>query len=419
MPPSPPVGLPPPERSVVQLRRTPLYLTMGVAVVLTGVVFYAVTHMGREQKKDGNASAEQPAGSAVDLAELFKNAPDSAEIAARRRAKPIIPASTGSPATVTTQPPPPASAPPPPLPDDMTEAAIAMRRAAWAAYSQQLLDHQQKRVERARTSMQADLGSGPDQNTSTPTGASQGGGGPLANGGGNQGHQGQDFFAANASRPETDYLPYTITGPISPYEVKATDIVTAKLESQLSSDRPGILRARVTKNVYDHSTGNHILIPQGSILKGVYDTNVAYGQTSVTTAWQRIIYPPPCDQSLDLGAMPGADQSGQAGFEDITEEHLGKIFTSALLVSIFGAAAQLSQPAGNSFQSYSPTQTAAGAVGQQMAQLGAQFAQKGLSIPPTQKVRQGYSFTIMLTQDIAFERPWHEGVCEEMDLVRQ
>jgi type IV secretion system protein TrbI len=174
------------------------------------------------------------------------------------------------------------------------------------------------------------------------------------------------------------------------------------------------MKAVVTNNVLDHATGMHILIPAGSTLVGTYDTNVSYGQTRVTTAWTRIIYPPPCDQSLDLGAMPGADQTGQAGFEDITNNHLGKIFTSAILVSVFGAAAQLSQPQGNAFQSYSPVQSAAGAIGQQTSQIGAQFMQKGLNIPPTQKIRQGYNFDVFLTKDVAFLQPWVAGVCKGM-----
>jgi type IV secretion system protein VirB10 len=168
----------------------------------------------------------------------------------------------------------------------------------------------------------------------------------------------------------------------------------------------------VTNNVLFHATGNHILIPQGSVLAGIYDTNVAYGQHRVVVAWQRIIFPPPCDQSLDLGSMPGADQIGEAGFKDLTDNHLSQIFGNALLVAVFGAGIQLSQPPQSSFSTYSPMQTAAGGIGQQLGQLGEQFASKGLSIPPTEEIRQGFPFSIMITKDLAFDHPWHPGVCE-------
>jgi type IV secretion system protein VirB10 len=109
--------------------------------------------------------------------------------------------------------------------------------------------------------------------------------------------------------------------------------------------------------------------------------------------------------------MAGADLTGQAGFEDITNDHLGKIFTSAILVSVFSASAQLSQPSGNSFQQYSPVQTAAGSVGQQTSQLGTEFARKGLSIAPTEQVRAGYNFGVFLMKDIPFAKPWVAGQC--------
>jgi type IV secretory pathway VirB10-like protein len=115
--------------------------------------------------------------------------------------------------------------------------------------------------------------------------------------------------------------------------------------------------------------------------------------------------------------MPGADQTGQAAFSDITENHYGKIFFNALLVSLFAAGVQLSQPPSSSFQQYNPVQTAGGAIGTQMATLGQEFARKGLDIPPTQRIRQGYQFTILTTKDIAFSKPWQEGVCGDMDVT--
>jgi len=68
-------------------------------------------------------------------------------------------------------------------------------------------------------------------------------------------------------------------------------------------------------------------------------------------------------------------------------------------------------------QTYSPVSNAGGAVGQQMAQLGQEFARKGLSIPPTEQIRNGYPFTVMLTKDIAFDHPWIDGVCEDNEVT--
>ncbi|MGD0106972.1 MAG: TrbI/VirB10 family protein [Rhodopila sp.] len=422
MPPvPPPLGLPPPQRKIRALRRTAQWIAISVAIVIVVIVFYGITHMGghgggssEEAKADANKTA--PA-----TPEVLLNAPQGSEIRARRKPA-LIPAkvtATSAPVVVPTTPaaaatPDPTPPPPPPVDDDMTEAAIAGRKAAWQAYYQQLADTQAHRLEARRVSMSADT-------EPTPVAVATGGGGPTAGGslpGAPQDKAPTNFFTANASNPATDYSPFTLTNPISPYELKATDVITAKLVSSVNSDSPGIIKAMVTKSVMDHATGMHILVPQGATLEGVYDTTVAYGQTRVVTAWTRVIYPSPCDQSLDLGAMPGSDQSGQAGFEDLTDNHLLKIFTSAILVSVFSAGAQLSQPQQSSvLQTYSPVQQAAGTVGQQTSQLGAEFARRGLSIPPTERVRNGYPFTVMLTKDIPFVKPWVEGVCDQIEVA--
>ena len=187
--------------------------------------------------------------------------------------------------------------------------------------------------------------------------------------------------------------------------------------SGLTSDSHGVVRALVSKNVYDHATGLHILIPQGTQLEGVYNSGVSYGQKRVEVAWQRVIYPAPCDQSLDLGQMPGSDQSGYSGFHDITDSHTQQIFLNALLLSAFAAASQVSQGSNYSaFGGYNSGQVAAGAVGQQLSTLGEEFARRGLDVPPTEKVRNGYPFTIMVTRDIAFTHPWTAGACGRQEV---
>jgi type IV secretory pathway VirB10-like protein len=405
----PPQGLPPPQRQIRALRRTAQWIAAGVSIVIIMIVYYGLTHM--DHGSGGSQATNANADSAP--ANVLLTAPIGNEILARNRrpkAK-ITPVATGAPLK-SPQIAVPATAAPDPAPkldDDMSEAAIAGRKAAWQVYYQSLSDLQQKRLTATRAAMTADMDVAPPVSAGSPAGGSSS---PIQDK-----DRPTDFFGAHASNPATDYSPFTLTDPISPYELKATDTITAKLVSAVNSDSPGIIKAIVTKTVTDHATGMHILVPQGSTLVGYYDTAVAYGQTRLVTAWTRIIYPSPCDQSLDLGAMPGSDQSGQAGFEDLTDNHLGKIFTSAILVSVFSAGAQLSQPQQSAFSTYSPTQTAAGTVGQQTSELGAEFARKGLSIPPTERIRNGYNFTIMLTKDVAFSKPWVDGVCGPMEVA--
>jgi type IV secretory pathway VirB10-like protein len=383
-------------------------MALVVAVSVAGIAWWSLHSLGEEHA--AKATAQQPTGQGVSMQDLLADAPTGTEIpaAGRRPVPAMIPVAKADPlAPVLPAPAPVQQQQPVPLDDNMTDAAIQARRAAWATYYQQLADMKKAQFERMKSGMAADTDPQQQAATTLPAGVE---GGPL------QQLQQQkdkptDFFSSVESNPATDYLPFTLTDPISPYELKAGDIVTGKLESGLNSDSAGDVRAIVSKNVYDYATGEHILVPQGSRLFGTYATAVAYGQTRVMVAWTRIIYPGPCAQSLDLGAMPGTDQTGQAGFSDITENHYGKIFFNAVLVSLFSAGIQLSQPPSSAFQQYNPIQSAGGAVGQQMGQLGMEFARKGLDIPPTQRIRQGYIFDILLRKDIAFSRPWQEGVC--------
>jgi type IV secretory pathway VirB10-like protein len=320
-------------------------------------------------------------------------------------------------------PPPPAPAPAPlaeappptvpaPVDPDMTEMAIEARRKAWQSYYAQLAE----RDERQRKGL-LDALSGAASVTegwsSPPLQQAQQGGGPMAGGIPSLPGEPQtvaqhqlSFLSGQGASPDTDYSPYTVTAPISAYELKAGDVINGRMISGLNSDGPGTIKAVVSQNVYDHATGMHILIPQGSTLVGVYDDAVAYGQNRVVVGWQRITYPAPGSESLDLGRMPGSDQEGYAGFQDETDNHYFQIFTNAILLSLFSAGTQLSQPQASNGENYSPGQTVASSMGQQLGQLGQEFARRGLDIPPTNRIRNGYPFSIMITRDIAFPRPW-------------
>ena len=171
-----------------------------------------------------------------------------------------------------------------------------------------------------------------------------------------------------------------------------------------SSDLPGLLLGQVTENVYDTATGRFILIPQGAKLIGVYDNAVTTGQERVLAAWTRIIYPD--GSSLDLGKMPGADESGYGGLHDQVDNHLWKTFGNALLLSAFSSGVQLSQGQGNSQTSgLTAQQTIAAALGQQLGELGMEMARRNMQVQPTLEIRPGYRFTVMVTKDLVL-RPW-------------
>src|SRR6202048_3611322 len=101
-------------------------------------------------------------------------------------------------------------------------------------------------------------------------------------------------------------------------------VIPALLLTAMESELPGTITAQVSEDVYDTPTGNYLLIPQGSRLVGEYRNAVRYRQSRIFFAWQRIIYPD--GSALDIGAMPGADEQGQGGFNDKVDNHFLRIF---------------------------------------------------------------------------------------------
>ncbi len=205
-----------------------------------------------------------------------------------------------------------------------------------------------------------------------------------------------------------DQLKIGVQNTASPYMVMAGAIIPATLITGIDSDLPGQIQALVSQNVYDSKTGNNILIPQGSKLLGTYDSQVAYGQSRVLIVWTRVIFPN--DQYIDLEGMPGADLSGFAGLHDQVDNHYFRIYGSALLMSLFSAGMQLSQP-NNNTSNGAPTnqQIIASAMGQQLGQTSTELIQKNINVQPTINIRPGDNFNVLVTRDIPFTGPYNEG----------
>ncbi|PYU55809.1 MAG: conjugal transfer protein TrbI, partial [Acidobacteria bacterium] len=215
----------------------------------------------------------------------------------------------------------------------------------------------------------------------------------------------QMFMEQTRTRTVSSYLKSTRTPPLGKYELKMGWDIPAILEQGINSDLPGEVKALVRSNVYDTATGKYLLIPQGSRLVGVYDSQIAYGQNRLQVIWTRIIYPD--GSSINLDGMMGQDIQGMTGFHDQVDNHYKRLIVSALLTSAFAAGIELSQRQSTSLLT-TPTagQTASAAVGQQLGELGSEVTRKNLSIQPTIKVPVGYRFNVRVNRDILFEAPY-------------
>ena len=76
------------------------------------------------------------------------------------------------------------------------------------------------------------------------------------------------------------------------------------------------------------------------------------------------------------------------------------------MLSLFWAGIQVAQPRNSSILTNPDVgQTSAGAVGQQLGQVGTQLMQRNLRIQPTLEIRPGYRFNVEVTKDLIIQ-PW-------------
>jgi type IV secretory pathway VirB10-like protein len=212
-------------------------------------------------------------------------------------------------------------------------------------------------------------------------------------------------FRQQHNKEESEYLDREREAARGRYEVKAGWLIPAVLEQQLNSDLPGLIRALVRENVYDTVTGKYVLIPAGSTLVGIYNSHVGYGQKALQAVWRRVIFPD--GSSLSLGGFEGDDSEGAAGFRDQVDNHWGRIFSGALLTSLFAAGIQISQGQNSSVLTQpSYGQQIGQAVGQQVGQVGVEVTRRNLNIQPTIIVRPGYRFFVRVEKDLLFKGPY-------------
>lgn len=106
-------------------------------------------------------------------------------------------------------------------------------------------------------------------------------------------------------------------------------VIPAVLETALDSNRPGFVRAIVSRDVRSFD-GSRVLIPRGSRMFGEYKADLGQGQKRVFVQWQTLTRPDGVQIALD---SPAADPLGRAGVGGKVNTHFWSRFGNALLQS--------------------------------------------------------------------------------------
>jgi type IV secretory pathway VirB10-like protein len=176
--------------------------------------------------------------------------------------------------------------------------------------------------------------------------------------------------------------------------------IPASLITGIRSDLPGQVVAQVTETIYDSPTGRFVLIPQGTRLIGVYDSQIAAGQSRVLLVWTRLIMPN--GRSIVLERQPAADTAGYSGLEDEVDNHWGTLFKAALLSTLLGVGSELGSTTGTGSNSDFITALRRGSS-DSLNQTGQKVVQQDLNVQPTLTVRPGFAVRVIVNRDLVLE----------------
>jgi type IV secretion system protein VirB10 len=184
-----------------------------------------------------------------------------------------------------------------------------------------------------------------------------------------------------------------LSGLASPHMLQAGSVIPAALITGIRSDLPGLVTAQVTQNVYDSPTGRILLIPQGSRLIGDYDANVAFGQSRVLLAWNRLILPD--GRSIVLERQPAADPRGFAGLQDATDYHWGGVLKAALVSTLLGVGSEVGSGGDGDL-----TRAIRRGTQDSFNRAGEQIVSRELNVRPTLTIRPGFPVRVLVTRDL-------------------
>lgn len=165
-------------------------------------------------------------------------------------------------------------------------------------------------------------------------------------------------------------------------------LIQAVLETALDSNRPGFVRAIVSRDVRSFD-GTKILIPRGSRLFGEYKADLVDGQNRAFILWQKLTRPDGIQINVE---SPAADPLGRAGIKGRVNTHFFQRFAGSILQSALDIGV------GIATRSASDGTVVVGLPGSSQTVINP--AQN--SIKPTLKVRHGSSVSVFVARDLDF-----------------
>jgi type IV secretion system protein TrbI len=216
-----------------------------------------------------------------------------------------------------------------------------------------------------------------------------------------QNGQDRKLLFVNAPVDRRTTAPDRLSRPASPFVVQAGTIIPAALMTGIRSDLPGQITAQVTEAIFDSPTGRIKLVPQGARLIGIYDSQIAFGQSRVLLVWTRLIMPN--GRSIVLERQPGADVAGYSGLEDEVDNHWRELLGAAALSTLLAVGTEVNSGADANNTNSAIVQALRRGAGDALNQTGQQVVRRNLNIQPTLTIRPGFPVRVIVNRDLVLE----------------
>ena len=211
----------------------------------------------------------------------------------------------------------------------------------------------------------------------------------------------EDFLAANTASANsnaslTRQMPSQATTIVNEGHVIRTVLLT-----NVSSDLPGRVLARVTSDVYD-SSQRHVVIPKGSQIIGVYSNQVVVGQERLLMAMNRLILPN--GNWISLSGAGAADMMGMSGAKADVNNHFMKMFGSSLVLGASTLLLNRADTTVSTLQSMTGTAspgTAGSIFATSINDVLKSLLERNKQIAPTLSLDAGQEFIFLVAQDMA------------------
>lgn len=222
----------------------------------------------------------------------------------------------------------------------------------------------------------------------------------IAFGGATSGAEGTELAERTFSEVSDFVLNGAFPGPVTQSEIIANPsntvvqgtVIQATLETALSSELAGQVRAITSENVYSYD-GTRLLIPAGSRLIGRYRSGADIAQRRLTIAWDRIIMPN--DQTIQISAF-GADELGRSGTTGFVDTRFAERFGSAALISLISAAPTVAASETEDELAEDVLED----IGDDLADATDSVIGEYLAIGPVIYVDQGARITVLVDRDL-------------------